>query len=435
MTPRLAVASVLVPVLLVWGCGGDDGGNGNGTGPPPTATTITQVSGDGQTGVAGTALAAPFVVRVTDAQGDVVSGLSVSWSVTAGGGSLSAASTLTNSQGQASVTLTLGPAAGANAVTASSAGLTGSPVTFSSTGTAPPTPTTITRVSGDGQTGVAGTELAATFVVRVTDDQGSGVSGIGVAWDVTAGGGSLSAAATQTNSQGQASVSLTLGPAAGANTVTASVSGLTGSPVTFNATATDPPTPTTIVLVSGDSQNGKTLESLSSPFVVRITDDQGAGTQGVTVSWAIMAGDGSLSSSSSDTNSQGQASVTFTPGASLGESMVTASVSGLSGSPITFTARTTVLVIEMRNTLFVYPDGGINSGVTVAVGDTIEWVNRDGVQHTATSNIEPAGGTAFASGLMGTNARFRFVPNVVGTWEYFCEVHPSDMLGATITAQ
>jgi hypothetical protein len=90
MLPRLAVANVLVSVLLVWGCGGDDGGNGNGTGPPPTATTITQVSGDGQTGVAGAALAAPFVVRVTDAQGDVVSGLSVSWSVTAGGGSLSA---------------------------------------------------------------------------------------------------------------------------------------------------------------------------------------------------------------------------------------------------------------------------------------------------------------------------------------------------------
>ncbi len=332
MLPRLAVANVLVPVLLVWGCGGDDGGNGNGTGPPPTATTITQVS-------------------------------------------------------------------------------------------------------GDGQTGAAGAELAGPFVVRVTDDQGSGVSDIGVAWDVTAGGGLLSAAATQTNSQGQASVRLTLGPTAGTNTVTASVTGLTGSPVTFSSTGTTPPTPTTIALVSGENQNGKTLESLSSPFVVKVTDDQGIGMPGVTVTWAVMAGDGSLSSSSSETNSQGQASVTFTPGASLGQNMVTASVTGLTGSPVTFTARTTVLVIEMRNIAFEYPDGGINSGATVAVGDTIEWVNGDAVQHTATSNVAPAGGAAFDSGLMGNGDTFRFVPVVAGTWEYFCEVHPGIMLGATITAQ
>jgi plastocyanin len=303
------------------------------------------------------------------------------------------------------------------------------------TGPPPQTATAISQVSGNGQTGVAGTQLAASFVVRVTDDQGSGVSGIGVAWDVTVGGGSLSSAVTQTNSQGQASVSLTLGPAAGANTVTASVTGLTGSPVTFNATGTAPLTPTTIVLVSGDDQNGKTLEPLASPLVVAVTDDLGTGIQGVTVSWAVTAGDGSLSASSSETDGQGQASITLTPGATLGDNTVTASVSGLTGSPITFTARTTVLVIEMVDIAFEYPDGGINSGVTVAVGDTIEWVNRDGVQHTATSNVEPAGGSAFDSGLMGNGATFRFVPDVAGTWEYLCEVHPAIMVGATITAQ
>jgi len=305
----------------------------------------------------------------------------------------------------------------------------------SGTGPPPPTATQIALFSGDGQTGAAGTTLAAPFIVRVTDAQGGVVSGVAVTWAVTAGGGSLSASATQTNSQGQASVQLTLGPMAGANTVAASVTGLTGSPVSFSSSGTAPPTPTTIALVSGDNQNGKTLESLSSPFVVRVTDDQANGMPGVTVTWAVMAGDGSLSSSSSETNSQGQASVTFTPGASLGQNMVTASVSGLSGSPITFTARTTVLVIEMQNIAFEYPDGGINAGVTVAVGDTIEWVNRDAVQHTATSNVVPAGGTAFDSGLMGNGETFRFVPDVAGTWEYLCEVHPLIMLGATITAQ
>jgi len=331
MLPRTMLTSALVPVLLAWGCGSDDGGSG-GTDPPPTAATIV-------------------------------------------------------------------------------------------------------RVSGDGQTGATGTELASPFVVRVTDAQGGGVSDLGVAWDVTGGGGSLSAGTTQTNSQGQASVSLTLGPAAGANTATASVSGLTGSPVAFAANATVPPTPTTIALISGDNQNGKTLESLSSPFVVEVTDDQGSGLPGVTVTWAVMAGDGDLSSSLTDTNSQGEASVTFTPGTTTGDNVVTATVAGLTGSPVMFTSRTTVLVIEMSGIAFVYPDGSINSGATVVVGDTIEWVNRDGVQHTATSNIEPAGGSTFDSGLMANGATFRFAPDVAGTWEYLCLVHPLIMLGATITVQ
>ncbi len=331
MLPRTMVTSAIVPVLLAWGCGGDDGGNG-GTDPPPAATTIT-------------------------------------------------------------------------------------------------------RVSGEGQTGATGAELASPFVVRVTDAQGGGVSGIGVAWDVTEGGGSLSAGTTQTNSQGQASVSLTLGPTAGANAATASASGLTGSPVTFNASATAPPTPTAIALVSGDNQNGKTLQSLSSPFVVKVTDDLGTGMSGVTVSWAVMAGDGDLSSSSTDTNAQGEASAILTPGTTTGDIMVTATVAGLTGSPVMFNSRTTVLVIEMSGIAFVYPDGSINSGATVAVGDTIEWVNRDAVQHTATSNSVPAGGSAFDSGTMSNGATFRFAPDVAGTWEYLCLVHPLIMLGATITVQ
>ncbi len=298
-----------------------------------------------------------------------------------------------------------------------------------------PVATTIAAASGGGQTAQAGSQLSAPFVVRVTDAQGGGVSGVSVSWSVTAGGGSLSAASSQSNSQGQASVTLTLGPAAGPNTVTASASGLSGSPVTFSATGTAPPQPDAIALVSGDNQHGKTLAPLASPFVVKVTDDQGDGVAGVTVNWAVASGGGSLSASTTTTNGSGQASVSFTSGTTTGASTVTASATGLTGSPVTFSARTSVLVIEMSGIAFVYPDGSTNSAATVAVGDTIEWINLDGVQHTATSNIEPAGGAAFDSGLMPAGATFRFAPGVVGTWEYFCQVHPAQMAGATITVQ
>ena len=86
----------------------------------------------------------------------------------------------------------------------------------------------------------------------------------------------------------------------------------------------------------------------------------------------------------------------------------------------------------MQNIAFVAPDG--SDDVAITLGQSVEWVNLDqGIQHTATSNEVPAGGDAFDSGLLSTNDTFVFTPNVAGTWVYFCEVHPTDMFGATIT--
>jgi hypothetical protein len=102
--------------------------------------------------------------------------------------------------------------------------------------------TQMVKVSGDGQSGAVSAKLSAPFVVRVTDNAGNPVSGVAVTFGVTAGGGSLSNSQPQmTNSNGEASTVLTLGPAAGANTVTATAAGLTGSPQTFTSTATSQP--------------------------------------------------------------------------------------------------------------------------------------------------------------------------------------------------
>ena len=153
--------------------------------------------------------------------------------------------------------------------------------------------------------------------------------------------------------------------------------------------------------------------------------------------WAVTGGGGTLSASSSQTDAQGRASVTYTPGPALGPNTVTASSAGLPGSPITFTSQTTVVLVRLQGTAFIDPTGGQNNqaAVTVAVGDTIEWVNLDNVSHTVTSNVEPAGGAVFDSGIVTNGVRFRFVPGVTGAWEYFCEVHPGIMSGATITVQ
>ena len=93
------------------------------------ADALEKVSGDNQSGTPGNALANPFVVEVQDEDGEPLTGHSVTFSVTAGGGSLSETSARTNANGRAQTTLTLGSALGVNSVQASVTGV--DPVTFS----------------------------------------------------------------------------------------------------------------------------------------------------------------------------------------------------------------------------------------------------------------------------------------------------------------
>ena len=201
------------------------------------ATTIVEVSGDSQSAVVSTALSDPFIVEVRDQNGDALSGVTVAFAVTAGGGTLSATSVTTNASGRAESTLTLGSTTGTNTVTATASGIA-TPITFTATATAVAlVATNLVRISGNNQTATVSTELSDPFVVEVRDQDGDALSGVTVAFAVTAGGGTLSTASVTTGSNGRASSTLTLGSTAGTNTVTATASSIT-TPVTFTATGT-----------------------------------------------------------------------------------------------------------------------------------------------------------------------------------------------------
>src|SRR5215468_8549051 len=96
--------------------------------------SITIVSGNNQTGIVGTTLADPLVVRVRTRGKAGVPGLSVTFSVTLGNGSVNPTGVITDSTGTASTRLTLGTVAGTNGVLATAGGI-GS-VTFTATGSA-----------------------------------------------------------------------------------------------------------------------------------------------------------------------------------------------------------------------------------------------------------------------------------------------------------
>ena len=91
------------------------------TSPPPLAFWI--ISGDKQQGLFGEALANPFVVEVRDQSGDPLPGVQVTFSVSSGGGTLSATITTTDNNGRVKSTLTLGPNPGTNTVEVAATGI------------------------------------------------------------------------------------------------------------------------------------------------------------------------------------------------------------------------------------------------------------------------------------------------------------------------
>ena len=101
----------------------------------------------------------------------------------------------------------------------------------------PGTPASILVFSGSNQTVAVGTGLSSPFVAVVLDTFNNSVPNITVNWAVLVGSAILSSSSSATNLIGAASNGLTLGGAAEANTITASVStSAGGASVTFSAT-------------------------------------------------------------------------------------------------------------------------------------------------------------------------------------------------------
>ena len=90
---------------------------------------IVKVSGDQQTAPTNTTLPTPLAVAVFTQFGERLQNITVTWTITTGGGTVSATSTQTDGTGVASVDYTTGTTAGLVAVQARVQGLP--PLTFS----------------------------------------------------------------------------------------------------------------------------------------------------------------------------------------------------------------------------------------------------------------------------------------------------------------
>ncbi len=418
-------------VVAVWGalvgvaCGSKGGG---GTTPGPTPTVIAKVSGDSQVAAAGAVLS-PYTVVVKDASGNPVANVTVTWAAAAGGGAI-AASSVTDASGVATATRTLGAGAGTQTATATRNGLTGSPITF--TAFAQIQGATSLQANGGGVAGQTDTvlsTLATPMSVIARNYQNVPVAGVIVSW--SGAGGTPSQTLDTTDGAGLSSVNFTFGQTAGAAAVIATVTGLVGSPVNLALTATAA-NATNLTRNSGNAQAGVINTALANPHTVRVGDGHGNGKPGVTVTWAVGDGGGSVSSTAPVTDAAGIASVTRTLGPSAGTHTDTAKVNGLAGSPVVFSATVTSAPLTANIPVGPGISFGPPSSVTIAAGGsvTFTWAPASAshsIQWLTAPTTLPADSPILTTGTFTPPAG---TFNTPGTYTFQCGVHGSLMNGS-----
>ena len=148
--------------------------------------------------------------------------------------------------------------------------------------------------------------------------------------------------------------------------------------------------------VSGDNQTGVSGALLANPFVVEVRDENLSTLEGVSVTFAVVAGDGTLSATHIMTDENGRAESTLTLGSNRGINTVSVSVTGIA-QPVTFTA--------VAEAAVVIPDPhlrtAINKTLDKASGDTITTVDMASLAHldARNANISDLTGLELATNL------------------------------------
>ena len=196
-------------------------------------------------------------------------------------------------------------------------------------GTKPsPTPTSMTAVAGaQPQSAGVGTAVPSAPAVKLVDANGAGVADVNVVFSVTAGGGTVEGGTAKSDVNGVAAASKwTLGTTAGVNTVTARSGSLS---VTFTATGL-PGAASALVKTSTDPQSGVAGVAVAAPPSVTVKDANGNGVAGVTVTFTVTAGGGSVTGATQQSSAAGVATLgSWTLGKTAGANAVSASAPGL----------------------------------------------------------------------------------------------------------
>lgn len=329
MTTPSPLAAALAVAFLLTACSGPPTESSG----PPAGLAIQ--AGNNQEVAVGFAVPIAPSVKVHDATGRGVPGVTVRFEVMSGGGSVTGDSVVTGPDGVAAVgSWRVGSSPVANALRALTPDHPFS-VAFDATAR-PGTPTSVQVVVGAGAAAVVESEVLPKPAVRLRDNYGNPVPNAPVTWQVVSGGGSL-IGPTQTisDAQGLATVGgWLLGQVSGLNRLRATAG--TGASTTIDALGIGEPA--AIIPISPTSQVGYANFAVAKVPRVRVVDEFDAPIQGVPVQFSLSGGTGTIQGDLVNTNSDGVATLGDWKIGSSGASQVTATVPGSSGPTADFTA-------------------------------------------------------------------------------------------------
>ena len=154
--------------------------------------------------------------------------------------------------------------------------------------------TTLSPASSTQLTGTVGTSVVEAPSVTVRDASGRAVAGVAVTFSVRSGGGTIRTPRVVSSSDGVARVAAwTLGTAPGPNTIAAM--NASGDSVVFAADAVAGPPFYLLKVDGGDGQRAQPGAALGVRPRVRVLDVYGNPLSGITVTFAVEAGGGSVS--------------------------------------------------------------------------------------------------------------------------------------------
>ena len=309
-----------------------------------TPATISATSGFGQSATISTQFSSLLVATVTDAGGNPVPNVTVTFNAPTSGASGTFAggvkTAVTNAQGQAtSAVFTANGTAGGYTVTASVSGVS-TPAGFSLTNRGA---ATISATSGTPQSAYVGSIFAAPLVVTVADSAGSPVSGVTVTFNAPASGAGGAFAGgvitAITNASGVAtSAAFQANTTLGSYTVTASSPGVS-TPASFSLTNTVA-APASIGPAAGTTPQSTYINmAFAAKLAAVVLDGFGNPVSGVPVTFTAPSSGASGSFAGGvitvATDSTGTATApVFSANGTLGTYDVTAMASGISSAAI-----------------------------------------------------------------------------------------------------
>ena len=313
LTGRSLVA--LISAALIGACGGSESSLAP-TGP----ATITLTASGGALDAIGAPLT--IIAKVLDGAGTAVASPSVTWT-----SSNTAVATVTTTGTTAVVAAKSNGTATITAVSGSA--------TSSVTVTVKQVVTRLSIASGDLQIGPASTALAQPIVVQAVDRLGGGVAGIAVTLTPQANSGTLAQTSGVTAADGTFATTWTLGSTQAVEKIDVVATGIAG--VTFTGVIGTPAS-SVLSVKAGDNQAAFAGTAVTNAPSVMVSSVNGQPKAGVTVTFAVTSGGGTLSTTTATSAANGIATAgTWTLGSTAQANVVTATAAS-AALPAVFTS-------------------------------------------------------------------------------------------------